>query len=129
MLRECRRVLIVFEYTLHNRERSGARTRTAGLTRASADPAGGDTGTMSTAMIPASADDALDMLESVMGFLAGLDPVDLPEAKVSRSLRVLERADAVGAAVRGRFLEAFDAQDGPVGDGQRTIRTWLVNSL
>jgi hypothetical protein len=101
----------------------------AGLTRASADPEGGDTGTMSTAMIPASADDALDMLEAVMGFLAGLDPVDLPEAKVSRSLRVLERADAVGAAVRGRFLEAFDAQDGPVGDGQRTIRTWLVNSL
>src|SRR3984957_18136105 len=83
---------------------------------------------MNTAMIPASADDALEMLESVMGFLAALDPADLPEAQVARTLRVLERADAVEAAVRGRFLEVFDAQDGPVGDGQRTIRTWLVNS-
>src|ERR1700722_5165286 len=84
---------------------------------------------MNTAMIPASADDALEMLESVMGFLAALDPADLPEAQVSRTLRVLERADAVEAAVRGRFLHAFDAQDGPVGDGQRSIRTWLVHSL
>src|SRR3984957_16283504 len=84
---------------------------------------------MNTAMIPASADDALEMLESVMGFLAALDPADLPEAQVSRTLRVLERADAVEAAVRGRFLHAFDAQEGPVGDGQRNIRAWLVHSL
>src|ERR1700722_13672254 len=129
MTRECQRALLVFEYTSREPKRSSARTRTAGLIRASADPEGGDTDTMSTAMIPASADDALDMLESVMGFLAGLDPVDLPEATVSRTLRMLERVDAIEAAVRGRFLAAVAAQEGPVSDGQRSIRAWLVHSL
>ena len=54
-------------------------------------------------MIPASADDALDMLESALGFLAGLDPVDLPEAMVSRTLRMLERADATGTLCMERM--------------------------
>ena len=78
-------------------------------------------------MIPANSDEALDMLESAMGFLAGVDPTSLPDAKLARSLRVLERTDAVEAAVRGRLLEAFDAQDAHVADGQRTSRTWLVH--
>lgn len=43
--------------------------------------------------------------------------------------RALERVDAVGAALRGRYLHAFDARDGSVADGQRTTRTWLVNCL
>jgi hypothetical protein len=42
---------------------------------------------------------------------------------------VLERTDAIETAVRGRLLEVFDAQDGHLADGQRTTRTWLVNSL
>jgi hypothetical protein len=54
--------------------------------------------------------------------------VDLPEEKAARSLRVLERTDAIEAAVRGRFLEAFEARDGHLADGQRTTRTWLVHS-
>ena len=29
--------------------------------------------------------------------------------------------------MRGRYLAAFDAQDGPIGDGLRTARAWLVN--
>jgi hypothetical protein len=83
---------------------------------------------VSTATVPSSADDALDMVESLMGFLATLDPADLPPETVARSLRALERTDAVGAAVRGRLLQVFDAQDGPVADGQRTTRSWLVHS-
>ena len=47
---------------------------------------------------------------------------------LAERLRVLEQADAMGAAARGRLLEAFDAQDGPVADGQRTVRAWLVHS-
>jgi hypothetical protein len=47
----------------------------------------------------------------------------------AESLRALERIDAVGAAVRARLLAAFDAQQGSVGDRQRTTRTWLVNCL
>ena len=46
---------------------------------------------------------------------------------LAESLRALEQVDAVGAALRGRYLEAFDARDGHVADGQRTARTWLVH--
>jgi Domain of unknown function (DUF222) len=84
---------------------------------------------MSMATVPSSADDALDQLESLMGFLASLDPVDLAGEKAARSLRVLERTDAIEAAVRARLLEVFDAQDGHLADGQRTTRTWLIHSL
>ena len=78
-------------------------------------------------MVPANSDEALAMLESAMGFLADVDPASLPDAKLARGLQVLEQTDAIEAAVRGRFLEAFDAQDGHVADGQRTARTWLVH--
>jgi hypothetical protein len=90
---------------------------------------------MSTAAVPASASEALRMLhcglsllQSAAGFLAVEGVADLPADALAEGLRTLECADAAGAAVRGRFLEAFDAQDGPVADGQRTARTWLVHS-
>ena len=82
---------------------------------------------MGMVMVPASPDEALDMLESAMGFLAGLDPASLPGAELARGLQVLERTDAVEAAVRGRLLEVFDSQDGHIADGQRTARSWLVH--
>ena len=78
-------------------------------------------------MVPASSDEALEMLESALGFLAGVDPTSLPDTELARGLQVLERTDAVEAAVRGRLLEAFDAQDAHIADGQRTARTWLVH--
>ena len=56
------------------------------------------------------------------------DPVELPDEVKARRLRALERVDAIEAAVRGRLLEAFDAQDAHLADGQRTTRTWLVHS-
>ena len=72
--------------------------------------------------------DALEILESLMASLAGVDPAELADEEKARRLRVLERVDAIAAAVRGRLLEAFDARDGHVADGQRTARTWLVHS-
>jgi hypothetical protein len=90
---------------------------------------------MSTAAVPASASEAvrmlhcgLGLLQAAAGFLAVEGAADLPVETLAEGLRALECADAVGAAVRGLFLEAFDAQDGPVADGQRTARTWLVHS-
>jgi hypothetical protein len=77
--------------------------------------------------VPAGPPDELDILESLMASLAGTDPAQLPDEEKARRLRALERVDAMGAAVRGRLLEAFDAQDGPVADGQRTARAWLVH--
>src|SRR6516164_5300366 len=83
---------------------------------------------MCTAAVPASANEALRMLRSLLGALAGQDAAGLPAEVLAEGLQVLEQTDAVGAAVRGRYLQAFDAQDGSVADGQRTTRTWLVHS-
>jgi len=82
---------------------------------------------MCTAAVPAGADEALDLVESLLGPLARADAAGLPAEVMARRLRALERIDAVGAALRGRYLAAFDAQDGPVGDGQRNVRAWLVH--
>src|SRR5580704_11242496 len=71
---------------------------------------------MCTGTLPATAAEALGMLESAVGMQQCV-------------LRFLERHDAVGAAVRGRLLEVFDARDGHLADGQRSTRAWLVHSL
>ncbi len=82
---------------------------------------------MCTGTVPATGAEALGMLEAALEFLVAEDAAGMPTEAVAARLRALERADAVEAAVRGRLLVAFDAQDGPVGDGQRTTRTWLVH--
>jgi Domain of unknown function (DUF222) len=89
---------------------------------------------MCTAAAPASANEALDLLRAArgmqqvaLGFLSGADAAGLPTEVMAEVLRQLECADAIGAAVRGRFLAVFDAQDGHLADGQRTARSWLVH--
>jgi Domain of unknown function (DUF222) len=89
---------------------------------------------MCTAAAPASANEALDLLRAAqgmqqvaLGFLSGADAAGLPTEVVSEVLRQLECADAIAAAVRGRFLAVFDTQDGHLADGQRTARSWLVH--
>lgn len=84
---------------------------------------------MCTGTVPPGAGETLDTLESLTAVLAGVDPGQLPDDVVARGLRVLERADAVQAAVRGRFLQVFDARNGHLADGQRSTRAWLVHSL
>jgi hypothetical protein len=91
---------------------------------------------MSTMTVPANMDDAMKMLDAalgmqqcVLGFLAAQDAASLPAGAAADQLRALERNDAIEAAVRGRLLAAFDAQDGHLADGQRTSRAWLVHSL
>jgi hypothetical protein len=83
---------------------------------------------MSTMMVPANMDDAMKMLESAMGFMADVDAAGMPAEVLAYALRGLERADAIEAVARGRLLVAFDAKDGPVADGQRNTRTWLVHT-
>ena len=90
---------------------------------------------MCTGMVPATGAEALGMLESALGlqecalrFLAAEDAAAVPVQGAADWLRVLERNDAAGAAVQGRFLAVFDAQDGHLADGQRSTRTWLVHS-
>jgi hypothetical protein len=82
---------------------------------------------MTMMTVPAGEADELDLLQTVMGSLASANAAELAPEEVARRLRVLEQVDAMGAAARGSLLEAFDAQDGSVADGQRTTRTWLVH--
>ena len=82
---------------------------------------------MDAVTAPAGPPDALDILEFAMAALARTDPADLADEEKARRLRILERVDAIEAAVRGRLLSAFDAAGCSVADGQRTTRTWLVH--
>ncbi len=91
---------------------------------------------MCTTTVPATAAEALGLLESALGmqqrvlrFLAAQDAAGLPAPAVADQLRALERGDAVGSALRGRLLEVFDTQDGHLAGGQRSTRAWLVHSL
>ncbi len=83
---------------------------------------------MCATTVPATAAQALAMLESALGFLAADDVAVLPAQAVADRLRILERADAVETAVRARLLQAFDARDGHLADGHRTTRAWLIHS-
>jgi hypothetical protein len=69
------------------------------------------------------------MQERALRFLAAEDAAALPGQAVADRLRMMERDDAIEAAVRARLLEVFDSQDGHLADGQRSTRTWLVHSL
>src|SRR5579859_6985734 len=84
---------------------------------------------MCAGTVPATGAEALAMLQSALGFLAAEDAAGLPAQAVAERLRALERHDAIQAALRGRLLAVFDAQDGHLADGQRSTRTWLVHSL
>jgi hypothetical protein len=91
---------------------------------------------MCTTTVPATAAEALGMLESALGaqesalrFLAAQDAAGLPAQAAADGLRALERHDAIEAAVRARLLAVFDARDGHLADGQRSTRAWLVHSL
>jgi hypothetical protein len=82
-----------------------------------------------TTLVRAGMRQALGMLESAARFLAELDTAGTPAETLAEGLSDMERADAVQAAARGRFLQAFDARDGHMADGQRTTRAWLVHTL
>ena len=84
---------------------------------------------VSAVTVPANMAEALRMVEYGAGFMADADTASMPTDEISQYLHGLERTDAVCAVARGRLLAAHDAKDGPVADGQRTIRVWLVNCL
>src|ERR1700677_3358122 len=74
---------------------------------------------------PRSMAEALGMLTSTMGFLAGVDFPGLAGVEIADALRALERADAVEAVVRGKLVKMFDLSGGPSGDAHQTIGAWL----
>ena len=78
---------------------------------------------------PASIDEALRMLQLSAGFLADVDAASLPAAALGQCLRGMVQANAVLTVAQARSLTAFDAKDGHLADGQRTLRAWEVNVL
>jgi hypothetical protein len=61
---------------------------------------------------PASADDALAMLDRALAMLTAADAALLPAGVQARALRALERAEARHTVVRARMLAAFSARAG-----------------
>ena len=74
---------------------------------------------------PATAAEAVAMVQAGLGWLATTDVAALPIAEQANSLRGLERAESMATAARSRVLGAFHAQAGYEDDGHGSARTWL----
>jgi hypothetical protein len=82
---------------------------------------------MSSVVSPSSADEALEMLQSALGYLAAADATEMTAEEQARCLRVLERATAVGTAARTSVLCAFTAAQGYSADADYSPRAWLIH--
>src|SRR5579862_8547516 len=82
---------------------------------------------MCTEAIPASGSEALAKLLNMAGYLADLDAAQLPAEELGQYIRDLVQADAVTTAALARLLAAYDAKDGHLADGQRSLGAWLVH--
>jgi len=74
---------------------------------------------------PATAAQAMAMVQAGLGWLATSDAASLPAAVQADCLRGLEQAQSMHTAARSRVLSAFSAQDGYADDGHGSARTWL----
>ena len=82
---------------------------------------------MSSVVSPGSADEALEMLQSAMGYLAAADATAMTAEEQARCLRALEQATAVGTAARTSVLCAFTAAQGYSADADYSPRAWLIH--
>jgi hypothetical protein len=82
---------------------------------------------MSSVMSPASADEALEMLQSAMGYLAAADATAMTAEEQARCLRVLERVNSAGTAARTSALSAFTSGRGYSADADYSPRAWLIH--
>src|SRR6478736_5875303 len=83
--------------------------------------------TMSSVVSPASADEALEMLTTALGYLAAADATAMTADEQARCLRVLERANSVGTAARTSVLGAFGSGRGYSADADYSPRAWLIH--
>ncbi len=77
--------------------------------------------------VPASAAEAMEMWQISVGYLADLDATQLPAAALATCLQGMEQAEAVATVAWAQMLAAYDAQDGHLADGQRSLGAWLVH--
>jgi hypothetical protein len=84
---------------------------------------------MCTMAVPASRAEALAMLQTSVGYLADENAAELPAEELGQCIRELVQADAVSTAVLAQMLAAYDAKDGHLADGQKTLGAWLVHMV
>jgi hypothetical protein len=82
---------------------------------------------MSTVASPDSAAEALEMLQSAMGYLATADAAQMAAEEQAQCLRVLEKTDAIRTAVRASVLSAFTVGQGYSADADYSARAWLTH--
>jgi hypothetical protein len=75
--------------------------------------------------VPATAAEAMAMVQAGLGWLASADVASLLTVEQADCLRGLERAESMHTAARSRVLSAFHAQCGYEDDGCGSARTWL----
>src|SRR6516164_9910162 len=76
---------------------------------------------------PASASEAMDMVQAGLSYLAAADAAALPAETQAECLRGLERTDAISTAVRASFLSAFTFGQGYSADADYSPRAWLMH--
>ena len=76
---------------------------------------------------PASAVQALGMLQSAMGYLAAADATAMAAETQAHCLRVLEQVNSIGTAARTAILAAFTSGQGYSADADYSPRAWLIH--
>ena len=75
---------------------------------------------------PASASEAMEMVQAGLGYLAAADATAMPAETQAWCLQMLERAHAMGTAARTSVLAAFTAGQGYCADADYSPRAWLI---
>src|SRR4051795_3117570 len=81
---------------------------------------------MSTALVFASATQALEVVRAGLRFLATADATAMTAEEQAACLRDLEKADAAATAARTSVLGAFGSGQGYAGDGDYSPFSWLL---
>src|SRR3954447_6935718 len=82
---------------------------------------------MSTALVFASATQALEVVRAGLRFLATADATAMTAEEQAACLRGLEKADAAATAARTSVLGAFGSGQGYAGDGDYSPFSWLLH--
>ena len=72
---------------------------------------------------------AAEAVRAGLGYLAAIDPAQLPACALAELLQILEQAHALETAARARGLGAFAAAQGYQEDGCYGAKSWLTTRL
>ena len=82
---------------------------------------------MSQPAPPGSANEALGMLRSAMGYLSAADATAMAAETQAQCLQALEQVNSMGTAARASILAAFTSGQGYTADADYSPRAWLIH--